>query len=136
MNDTVLLNISIDGSIDCIWSVLVNKNEFNKCFENIEIECDNWKVGGVIKFKSEINQNIKIDEAIIRTISENHLLSYGYKKQGETNVIEVSFTLKNVGVLTYLTIEGKNFKDSFERSHSENTWINMMQQIKQYVQKK
>lgn len=134
--DAVVLNISIDSSPENIWKVLVDENEFNACFETIEMHCDEWKVGGTIYFESSKNNTKVNDQAIIRLISEHNQLSYAYQKEHEQHVIEVSFTLKPIGHFTYLSIEGKNFKDDFERSHSENVWINMLQKMKTYCQKK
>ena len=98
--------------------------------------CNGWKVGGVIQFETQRNGETIVDEALITSILENERLRYNYKKQNTNHEIEVIFSLKPSGNFTYLSIEGKDFVDEFERSHSENTWINMMQAIKKYVQKK
>lgn len=135
-NDDVLLNISIDSTAENIWKVLTNEEEFSACFENIKMNCKEWKVGEKIMFESKQNENTIVDEAMITSILENERLRYNYKKQNAKHEIEVIFSLKQSGSFTYLSIEGKDFIDEFERSHSENTWINMMQIIKRYVQKK
>ena len=136
MNEVVLLNISIDSSADNIWKVLTDDQAFSACFENIKMTCNEWKVGGVIQFETQHNGEKIVDEALITSILENERLRYNYKKQNANHEIEVIFSLKPSGNFTYLSIEGKDFVDEFERSHSENTWINMMQAIKKYVQKK
>ena len=136
MNEVVLLNISIDSSADNIWKVLTDEQVFAACFENIKMTCNEWKVGGVIQFETQRNGEKIVDEALITSILENERLRYNYKKQNANHEIEVIFSLKPSGNFTYLSIEGKDFVDEFERSHSENTWINMMQAIKKYVQKK
>ena len=136
MNEVVLLNISIDSSADNIWKVLTDEQVFAACFENIKMTCNEWKVGGVIQFETQHNGEKIVDEALITSILENERLRYNYKKQNANHEIEVIFSLKPSGNFTYLSIEGKDFVDEFERSHSENTWINMMQAIKKYVQKK
>ena len=136
MNEVVLLNISIDSSADSIWKVLTDEQVFAACFENIKMTCNGWKVGGVIQFETQRNGETIVDEALITSILENERLRYNYKKQNANHEIEVIFSLKPSGNFTYLSIEGKDFVDEFERSHSENTWINMMQAIKKYVQKK
>ena len=136
MNEVVLLNISIDSSADSIWKVLTDEQVFAACFENIKMTCNEWKVGGVIQFETQRNGETIVDEALITSILENERLRYNYKKQNANHEIEVIFSLKPSGNFTYLSIEGKDFVDEFERSHSENTWINMMQAIKKYVQKK
>ena len=136
MNEVVLLNISIDSSADNIWKVLTDEQVFAACFENIKMTCNEWKVGGVIQFETQHNGEKIVDEALITSILENERLRYNYKKQNANNEIEVIFSLKPSGNFTYLSIEGKDFVDELERSHSENVWINMMQAIKKYVQKK
>jgi uncharacterized protein YndB with AHSA1/START domain len=134
--DDVLLNISIDSTAENIWKVLTDEQAFNECFENIKMTCNEWKVGEKIKFVSQKNNETLVDEALITSIMENERLRYNYKKQTTNHEIEVIFNLKSSGNFTYLSIEGKDFADDFERSHSENAWINMMQAIKKYVQKK
>ncbi|WP_353164712.1 SRPBCC domain-containing protein [Empedobacter brevis] len=134
-NNNVLLNISIDGSVENIWKVLVDESTFNECFEHIKMKCKEWRVGETVKFESQKNNEIIVDEAMITSILENERLRYNYKKQNTNHEIEVTFSLKPSGNFTYLTIEGKDFVNEFERSHSENSWINMMQAIKKYVQK-
>ena len=136
MNEVVLLNISIDSSADNIWKVLTDEQVFAACFENIKMTCNEWKVGGVIQFETQHNGEKIVDEALITSILENERLRYNYKKQNANHEIEVIFSLKPSGNFTYLSIEGKDFVDELERSHSENVWINMMQAIKKYVQKK
>ncbi|GGE97946.1 Activator of Hsp90 ATPase homolog 1-like protein [Chishuiella changwenlii] len=136
MNDTVLLNMSLEANAEEIWNVLTNVDTFNNCFDNTSIEVDEFKSGNVVKFVTDVNGEKVIDEAAIRSCYTNERLSYGYKKQNTTNEIDVSFTLKPSGNFTYLTIEGRNFSDDFDRSHSENNWINMMQGIKKYIQNK
>jgi hypothetical protein len=136
MNDTVLLNMSLEANAEEIWNVLTNVDTFNNCFEKTSIEVDEFKSGSVVKFITDVNGEKVIDEAAIRSCYTNERLSYGYKKQNATNEIDVSFTLKPSGNFTYLTIEGRNFSDDFDRSHSENNWINMMQGIKKYIQNK
>ena len=136
MNDTVLLNMSLEANAEEIWNVLTNVDTFNNCFDNTSIEGDEFKSGNVVKFITDVNGEKVIDEAAIRSCYTNERLSYGYKKQNTTNEIDVSFTLKPSGNFTYLTIEGRNFSDDFDRSHSENNWINMMQGIKKYIQNK
>ncbi|SFN32200.1 Activator of Hsp90 ATPase homolog 1-like protein [Algoriella xinjiangensis] len=134
MNNTVLLNISIETTPQEIWKVLADEKHFNACFETMKMNCNDWKIGGNITFETPAKNNI--EHAIINYFNENERLSYGYKKEEQTNQIEVTFSLKPAGDFTYLTIEGKNFRDEYERSHSEIKWINMMQDIKKYVQKK
>lgn len=134
--DDVLLNISIDSAAENIWKVLTNEEEFSACFENIKMNCNEWKVGEKVTFESQKNGETIIDEATITSILENERLRYNYKKQNSNHEIEVIFSLKSSGNFTYLSIEGKDFVDEFERSHSENAWINMMQAIKKYIQKK
>ncbi|TGN24503.1 SRPBCC domain-containing protein [Empedobacter tilapiae] len=136
MENNVSLNISIDSSVENIWQILVDEQAFNECFENVKMTCNEWKVGEVIKFESDKNNQILIDEAIITSIYNNERLRYSYKKENTNHEIEVTFSLKPSGNFTYLTVEGKGFINEFERFHSENTWINMMQAIKKYVQKK
>lgn len=135
MNDTVLLNMSLEANAEDIWNVLTNVDTFNNCFENTSIEVDEFKPGNVIKFTTDVKDGKVEDEATIRSCYTNERLTYGYKKQNSANEVDVSFTLKPSGNFTYLTIEGRNFSDDFDRSHSENTWINMMQAIKKYTQK-
>lgn len=134
--DEVLLNISIDSSAENIWKVLTNENSFSACFDDMKMSCNEWKVGEKIIFETQKNNEKIVDEALITSILENERLRYNYKKQNSDHEIEVIFNLKSVGNFTYLSIEGKDFADEFERSHSENAWINMMQNIKKYVQKK
>lgn len=133
MNDAVLLNMSLEANAEEIWNVLTNVDTFNNCFENTSIEGGEFKSGDVVKFITDVNGEKVIDEAAIRSCYTNERLSYGYKKQNTTNEIDVSFTLKPSGNFTYLTIEGRNFTDDYDRSHSENNWINMMQGIKKYI---
>lgn len=134
--DEVLLNISIDSSAENIWKVLTDEQTFNECFENMKMKSGEWKVGERITFESQKNNETIVDEAIITSILENERLRYNYKKQHSSHEIEMIFSLKPTGNFTYLSIEGKDFVDELERSHSENVWINMMQAIKKYVQKK
>lgn len=136
MSDIVLLNISIEATPQDIWKVLVDEQEFAACFENTKMTCNDWKVGEKIKFESQRNGETIIDEAFITSILEDERLRYNYKKQNSNHEIEVIFSLKPSGNYTYLSIESKDFADEYERSHSEIKWINMMQDIKRYVQKK
>lgn len=135
MNDTVLLNMSLEANADEIWNVLTDVDTFNNCFENTSMQADEFKSGNVVKFITETNGEKTIDEAAIRSCYTNERLSLGYKKQNSTNEIDVSFTLKPSGNFTYLTIEGRNFSDDFDRSQSENNWVNLMHGIKKHVQK-
>ncbi|WP_413531866.1 SRPBCC domain-containing protein [Empedobacter brevis] len=134
--DDVLLNISIDGSAENVWKVLTDEQTFNKCFAHIKMKCKEWKVGEKLEFETQKNNEIIVDEAIITSILENERLRYNYKKQNTNHEIEVNFSLQRSGNFTYLAIEGRDFADEFERSHFENSWINMMQTIKKFVQNK
>lgn len=135
MNDVVLLNISIDSSAEKIWQVLTDVEIFNQCFENIKkIVSGSIESGKTVVIES-IHHGEKIaDEINIKSAYTNERLSFGLLKKDTEKEIDVTFSLKPSGNFTYLTIEGRNFSDEFDRSQSENNWINMMQLIKKYIQ--
>lgn len=50
-NNPVELQTQINAKPEAIWKVLTDEAEFSKCFTALEIECEEWKVGGEIIFK-------------------------------------------------------------------------------------
>ena len=52
-NNSVKLYTQISAKPEAIWKVLTDEAEFSKCFTALEIECEEWKVGGEIIFKGK-----------------------------------------------------------------------------------
>lgn len=83
--------VTIHSDTKSIWSVLTDTIEFSQCFNNLKIECSNWRLGEKIYFK--VAGTNHIDEAIITKIIENKELSYDYFKSNSIISQTISFKI-------------------------------------------
>lgn len=130
-NNSVELQTQINAKPEAIWKVLTDEAEFSKCFTALEIECQEWKVGGEIIFK--VKNSEFFDRAIITKIQDNICLSYQYFKSKSTNFIEMSFDIHEDENQTSIALKGKNFVNDEEYNHSKIAWTGMLNRLKEFL---
>lgn len=131
-NNSVELQTQINAKPEDIWKVLTDEAEFSRCFSALEIECEEWKVGGEIIFKGKNSEFF--DRAIITKIQDNICLSYQYFKSKSTNFIEIYFEIHEDENQTSIALTGKNFVNDEEYNHSKTAWTGMLNGLKEFLE--
>lgn len=134
-NRTLTLKILIKSQPRLIWKVLTNKIEFSKCFNGLEISCNNWRIDGVILFNIlAVNEN---DRAIITNIDVNKTLSYRYYKSNSEDFINVIFNIMQTdNENSEIFLSGNNFRNQEEYQHTNNAWNGMLERLKFFLEQK
>ena len=132
-NQIVQIKIEIDSNSESIWKVLTNEEEFSNCFNGLEIECNDWKIGSKIIFKVEGTESH--DYAIITEIEDNRKLKYHYFKTSKNTYNDMSFAISDLNNKTSeLKLIGQNFIDLQEYEHSKQAWKGMLSALKAYLE--
>lgn len=133
---TPTLKILIKSHPELIWRVLTDEIEFSKCFNGLEISCDNWRIDGVIFFK--IKTTNEIDRAVITNIDVNKMLSYRYYKSNSEDFINVSFNIMQMdnNIDSEIVLSGNTFKNQEEFKHTISAWNGMLERLKLFLEQK
>ncbi|HLV51891.1 MAG TPA: SRPBCC domain-containing protein [Flavobacterium sp.] len=133
-NEILSLEILINQNRENVWRVLTTKELFNECFDFLNIEFNELKIGEKIFFKI-LNSNV-VDYAIIKQYIELNRLSYEYYKMDSNDFQNISFHLILANEnLTKLTITASNLKDEAELQHTKNAWSSMLNTLKSYIER-
>src|SRR5690606_19413839 len=130
-SEILSLEILINRNREKVWKVLTTKELFNECFDFLNIEFNELKIGERIFFKI-LNSNV-VDYAIIKQHIELNRFSYDYYEINSNDFQNISFDLILVNEnFTKLTITASNLKDEAELKHSKNAWNSMLNTLKSY----
>jgi|SRR5690606_4663287 len=133
-SEILSLEILINQNCEKVWKVLTTKELFNECFDFLNIDFNEFKIGERIYFKI-LNSNV-VDYAIIKQCIELNRLSYDYYKMNSNDYQNISFDLILASEnFTKLTITASNLKNEAELQHSKNAWNSMLNTLKSYIER-
>lgn len=143
MNKTlkVIKSIEINATPENVWDALVNPNKIKDYLFGTQTTSD-WKVGSTILFEGEFNGQKYQDKGNVLEIVENEYIKYNYWSgfSGLADLPENYCTViykiekKENGSILF-TWEQIGFSSEENKCHTENGLGNMLQQIKEIVEK-
>jgi uncharacterized protein YndB with AHSA1/START domain len=122
-----------------VWDALTNPEIVKQFFFGTELSAE-WKVGGLIYFRGEWEGKPYEDKGIITAIKENELLCYDYKSSWDPlpdvreNYLPVEYKLSEHDGITTLKIQ-QGAKDEEQANHSSENWKQVMNGMKELVEK-
>jgi len=100
----------------------------------------NWKAGSEIIFQGEYQGQQYKDKGTIVDIKKDELLQYTYwsgftgLEDKPENYSLVTYKLVSVSGKTVLTLTQAGFSNEQAQQHSQTSWANVLQQIKQMTE--
>ena len=134
-------SINIHATIANVWEALTNPDIIRKYFFGTNTITD-WEVGSPIKFKGEWEGKSYEDKGTILEMQKNKLIKYDYWssmsgiEDKPENYVIVTYQLSGDNENVTLTVLQENIPDEKMKTHSEENWNKVLQELKKVVEKK
>lgn len=137
----VVKSIVINSSAKDVWDALVNPEKIKQYLFGTQTTSD-WKVGSTILFEGEMGGQQYKDKGNVLEVKENELIKYNYWSgfSGLADIPENYCTViykiekNNTNSVTF-TWEQIGFSSEENKCHTENGLGNMLEQIKEIIEK-
>ena len=137
---TITKEINISASPSRVFDALTNAEEIVKYFPLHEVVSD-WKVGGEVIHRGEVNGSEFTDYGIIDAFSRPNIYKYTYwstnhgTERVPENYISITYELLEEGTGTKLMLEQSNINstDMYEMMNSV-VWDVLLNELKSYVE--
>ena len=146
MQATSKVSKTIDAPVNDVWNALTDPAKLRQFMFGAEVKSD-WKVGGAITFKGEMNGKKYVDKGEIRDFEPGRKLSYTHwsslsgTDDKPENYHVVTYELMPHGDQTTMTITQSNLSgkvteaDRKHREHYDKTWSMMLDGLARLVAK-
>ncbi len=124
--------VVIDADQERVWSALTDSNTVGQAFFGSRVESE-WREGSPITFSGEWEGKTFRDEGQIIRVVPDRLLTYTHWSTPD-NPHTVTFRLAPAASGTEVSVSQDNAGDEKERSHSEQTWDAMLNNLKRLVE--
>jgi len=136
---TVTQSIEINAAKEKVWDALTNPEKIKVYLFGTDT-LTNWKAGSEIIFQGEYQGQQYKDKGTIVDIKKDGLLQYTYwsgftgLEDKPENYSLVTYKLVSVSGKTVLTLTQAGFSNEQAQQHSQTSWANVLQQIKQMTE--
>ncbi len=136
---TVTQSIEINAAKEKVWDALTNPEKIKVYLFGTDT-LTNWKAGSEIIFQGEYQGQQYKDKGTIVDIKKDELLQYTYwsgftgLEDKPENYSLVTYKLVSVSGKTVLTLTQAGFSNEQAQQHSQTSWANVLQQIKQMTE--
>lgn len=136
---TVTQSIEINAAKEKVWDALTNPEKIKVYLFGTDT-LTNWKAGSEIIFQGEYQGQQYKDKGTIVDIKKDELLQYTYwsgftgLEDKPENYSLVTYKLVSVSGKTVLTLTQAGFSNEQAQQHSQTSWENVLQQIKQMTE--
>ncbi len=136
---TITTSIEINADKAKVWDALTNPEKIKAYLFGTETFTD-WKTGSEIIFQGEYQGHQYKDKGTILDIKTDELLQYSYwssftgLEDKFENYSLVAYKLDTTNGKTLLTLTQTGFANEQARQHSQTSWTNVLQQIKQMTE--
>ena len=136
---TLEFSISIAAPTDKVWAALTTPELVKQYFFGTQLVTD-WKVGSPVYFRGEWEGKSYEDKGTVLEFDPHRRLRYNYwsSMSGETDIPEnyanISYTVREAGGTSTVTITQDNIENEEKRAHSEQNWQMVMQAMKEMLE--
>ncbi|MFA6540257.1 MAG: SRPBCC family protein [Bacteroidota bacterium] len=137
LSATVVIEIQTNAAT--VWNGLTDPGMIKRYFFGTEASSDYTK-GSPIYFRGEWEGKAYEDKGTILDVAENSLLRYNYwsSMSGTPDIPEnyavITYTLREKGNSTLLTIQQDGISTEEQKSHSEKNWEMIMGGLKKILE--
>jgi uncharacterized protein YndB with AHSA1/START domain len=137
---TATSSVHIKASPVTVWAGLTDPELMSTAFFGAKVDTD-WQVGSPITFSGEWQGRSFRDHGEIVAVDPNRLLRFTHFSplSGQPDIPEnyhtVTFELHPQDGGTELTVSQSNAASDEERSHSEANWAQMLNSLKQLIER-
>lgn len=130
---------SIDAPLKVVWQALVDPEMISQYMFGTKVNSD-WKVGSEITWSGEWNGKRYQDKGTILEIEPERRLRYSHFSplSGEPDIPDnyhtVNIELSGGAPATTVTLTQDNNDSSEEKTHSEENWQSMLDELKKVVE--
>ncbi|MFT4532791.1 MAG: hypothetical protein ACJA1A_000463 [Saprospiraceae bacterium] len=134
-------SVIINGTIESVWNAMTNPAKIALYLYGTQTTTD-WKVGSLIAFEGQYGGHTYKDKGIVRVNEPLKKLSYNYwssmsgLEDMPENYFEVNYIIKPIpDGKNQLTWHQVGFSSEKGYKHTKNTLSDMLNQIKEIVEK-
>ena len=133
-------SIQINAVKNKVWEALTNPEKIKLYLFGTET-VSTWKTGSPIIFRGEYQGQHYRDKGMILDIKKEELLKYSYwsgfsgLEDKPENYSYITFTMHFADNKTTLTLNQAGFKDEQSKQHSSENWGQVLEKIKEIVEK-
>ena len=134
------LNIGIKATKATVWKALTDPEQIKKYLFGTETVSD-WKVGSPITFSGVWEGKPYMDKGMILQIEKEKVLKYSYwssfsgTEDKPENYANIIYALEEKNGETIFSILQDGIKTEEARSHSEQNWKMVMNNLKELLEK-
>ena len=141
MNKDLVVSKSVKIKADkaAVWDALIDPEKIKLYFFGTEVE-SLWKVGDPIIFRGAFDGKSFEDKGNIIEIREEQILQYDYwsswsgLEDKAENYSLVTYTLKEAGGQTMLSMTQKGFASEMNLEHAISSWDYVLEEIKSILE--
>lgn len=140
-NFTASARVDIDAPRARVWQVLTDPDMIRAYLFGTEVTT-NWKQGSPITYRGTWNDTPYEDKGVIKTIIPQKLLqstywsSFSHTEDKPENYAVVTYTLEDSGDKTTLQVTQDHCLTPESKAHSEENWTQVLNALKNLVEKK
>ncbi|RYY34433.1 MAG: SRPBCC domain-containing protein [Sphingobacteriaceae bacterium] len=138
-NLTVKTDIEFNAPKAEVWKGLTDPGMIKQYFFGTDLKTD-WKVGSPVIWSGEWDGKIYEDKGEVLEIIPGEYVKYSYwssmsgTEDTPENYQQVSYSLKEEGGQTILTITQEGSKDEAAKEHSESNWKALMEELRKMIE--
>jgi uncharacterized protein YndB with AHSA1/START domain len=138
---TAETSITIKATPPDVWKAITTPASIKKYLMGTTVKTD-WKEGSPISYEGEYNGKKYQDKGIIKKFRPDSVFqstywsSMGGKEDKPENYNVVTYTLSDEDDRTLVTLTQDNIATEEEKKHSTENWKQVLQKLKEVVEKK
>ncbi len=136
---TLEFSISIAAPADKVWAALTTPELVKQYFFGTQLVTD-WKVGSPVYFRGEWEGTPYEDKGMVlefdppKHLAYNYLSSWSGLEDVPENYANITYSVRESGGATFVTITQDNLENEEKRAHSEQNWQMVMQAMKEMLE--
>lgn len=133
-------SISINGTAEQVWDAVTNPTKIKEYMFGTEA-VSSWKTGDEITFQGEYQGQQYKDKGLIKQSKPNETLQYDYWSaftglaDAPENYSEVTFQIASKEGVSTLSLDQVGFASAQSHEHSSVAWKNVLEKIKEIVER-
>ena len=133
-------NINIKGTAEQVWDALTNPAKIKEYMFGTEA-VSSWKTGDEIIFQGEYEGQQYKDKGLIKNSTPGKTLQYDYWSaftglaDAPENYSEVTFQIEGEKGVSTLSLNQVGFASAQSHEHSSVAWKNVLEKIKEIVER-